>query len=50
MFAANASAPVAAGSAAAVLVSLASSLLLTLGLLLTIGSLPLPVLIKPITG
>jgi hypothetical protein len=49
MFAANASAPVAAGSAA-VVVSLASSLLLTLGLLLTIGSLPLPVLIKPITG
>ena len=50
MFAANAFAPVAAGSAAAVVVSLAASLLPTLGLLLTIGSLPLPLLIKPITG
>jgi hypothetical protein len=47
MFAANASTPVAAGSAAAAVVS---SLLLTLGLLLTIGSLPLPLLIQPITG
>ncbi|HEY7171824.1 MAG TPA: hypothetical protein VH417_13325 [Vicinamibacterales bacterium] len=49
MFAANTSAPVTAGSPA-VVVSLVSSLLLTLGLLLTIGSLPLPLLIKPITG
>jgi hypothetical protein len=49
MFAANAFAPLAAGSAAAVVVSLVSSLLLTLGLLLIIGSLPL-LLIKPITG
>jgi hypothetical protein len=50
MFAANAATPTASGSAGAVVVSLASSLLLTLGLLLTIGSLPLPLLIKPITG
>ena len=48
MFAANASGPVVAGSAVAAVVSLPSSLLLTLGLLLTIGSLPL--LIKPMTG
>jgi hypothetical protein len=51
MFAANTSTPVVAGSAAVVVVvSSVFSLLLTLGLLLTIGSLPLPVLIKPITG
>jgi hypothetical protein len=49
MFAANSSAPAAAGPAAGV-VSSVPALLLILGLLLIIGSLPLPLLIKPITG
>ena len=48
MSAVNASAPVAAGSAAGAVSFV--SLPLIVALLLTIGSLPLPLLIKPITG